>query len=421
MSAEFSPKGGDGAQTCRFCGAALTQTLIDLGHQPLANAYRAMDDASVERSYPLHVRVCSACRLAQVGDVVPAEEIFAADYAYFSSTASSWVEHARRYAAAMTARFGLSPASQVIEVASNDGYLLQHFAEAGMPVLGIEPARGVAEAAMAKGIATEVAFFGRETAERVAATHGRADLIAANNVLAHVPDINDFVAGFAALLKPMGVVTVENPHLLNLLRHCQFDTIYHEHYSYLSLLSVERIFAAHGLAVFDVEELPTHGGSLRYFAAHAEASFEPGPGLTKIRADEAAAGLDTDAAYADFAPRVAAIRDGLLAWLDAEKAAQRIVAAYGAAAKGNTLLNFCGITAADGRIAYVCDKAASKQGKLLPGSAIPVLAPVAIQALRPDRVLILPWNLKHEIATDLDFIRGWGGRFAVAVPGMEEF
>jgi 2-polyprenyl-3-methyl-5-hydroxy-6-metoxy-1,4-benzoquinol methylase len=417
----FTPRGGDGAGTCRFCGSALHETLVDLGHQPLANSFRAMDDTSVEATYPLHVRVCSACRLAQVGDVVPAEKIFAADYAYYSSTAASWVEHARRYAEAMTARLGLGAASLVVEVASNDGYLLQHFAAQGIPVLGIEPARGVAEAAIARGVPTEIAFFGRDTARRIAAAHGQADLIAANNVLAHVPDINDFVAGFAALLKPTGVLTVENPHLLNLLRHCQFDTIYHEHYSYLSLLAVERILEAHGLEVFDVEELPTHGGSLRYIAAHRDAGFAPGPGLAKVRAEEAAAGLDTPTPYAGFTPRVEAVRADLLAWLDAERAAGRIVAAYGAAAKGNTLLNFCGISAADGRIAYCCDKAHSKQGKLLPGSHIPVLAPVAIQALRPDRVLILPWNLRREIAADLAFIRDRGGRFAVAVPALEEF
>lgn len=417
----MSPRGGDGASACRFCGTALHETLVDLGHQPLANSFRAMDDTSVEATYPLHVRVCSACRLAQVGDVVPAEKIFAADYAYYSSTAVSWVDHARRYAEAMIARLGMGAASQVIEVASNDGYLLQHFAAQGIPVLGIEPAGGVAEAAIAKGVPTEIAFFGQATAERIAATHGQADLIAANNVLAHVPDINDFVAGFAALLKPRGVLTVENPHLLNLLRHCQFDTIYHEHYSYLSLLSVERLFAAHGLAVFDVEELPTHGGSLRYIAARADAGFAPLPGLVKVRADEAAAGLDTPAPYAGFTPRVEAVRAGLLAWLDAERAAGRTVGAYGAAAKGNTLLNYCSITAADKRIAFVCDKAHSKQGKLLPGSHIPVLAPLAIKALRPDRVLILPWNLRREISSDLAFIRDWGGKFAVAVPALEEF
>jgi SAM-dependent methyltransferase len=417
----FTPRGGDGATTCRFCGAPLHLTLVDLGRQPLANSYLPADHGAAEPHYPLHVRVCSACRLAQVGDVVPAEHIFAADYAYFSSTAASWVAHAQRYAAAMRDRLRLTAASQVVEVASNDGYLLQHFAAAGIPVLGVEPARGVAEAAIARGVPTEIAFFGRATAERLAAAGRSADLIAANNVLAHVPDINDFVAGFAQLLKPHGVLTVENPHLLNLLRHVQFDTIYHEHYSYLSLLAVERLFAAHGLRVFDVETLPTHGGSLRYFAAHTDAGVAPGDGLARVRAEEAAAGLDGDRAYAGFAPRVAAVRDGLLAWLDAQRAAGRTVAAYGAAAKGNTLLNFCGITAADGRIAFCCDKAPSKQGKLLPGSRIPVLPPAAIGERRPDRVLILPWNLRAEIAADLAQIRDWGGRFAVAVPALEEF
>ncbi len=412
---------GDGISACRFCGKPLQLTLVDLGPQPLANSYLPADAGPDEPAYPLHVRVCQACRLVQAGDVVPAEHIFAADYAYFSSTAASWVEHARRYAQAMAARFGLGTGSRVIEVASNDGYLLQHFAAAGVPVLGVEPARGVAEAAIARGVPTEIAFFGRETATRLAGQGVQADLMAANNLLAHVPDINDFVAGFALLLKPEGVLTVENPHLLNLLRDCQFDTIYHEHYSYLSLLAVERIMAAHGLRVFDVEQLPTHGGSLRYFIARAGSDHADGPGLARVRAAEAAAGLDGDAAYQGFAPRVQAICDGLNVWLDAQKAAGRTVAAYGAAAKGNTLLNAAGVRAADGRIAFACDKAPSKQGRLLPGSRIPILAPGAIAERRPDRVLILPWNLRAEISADLGFIRDWGGRFAAAVPVMEEW
>ncbi len=412
---------GDGISACRFCGAPLSLSLVDLGRQPLANSYLPADAGPDEPTYPLHVRVCRSCRLVQAGNVVPAEHIFAADYAYFSSTAASWVAHAARYARAMTTRFGLGPASRVIEVASNDGYLLQHFAAAGIPVLGIEPARGVAEAAIARGVPTEIAFFGRASATRLAAQGIAADLMAANNVLAHVPDINDFVAGFALLLKPQGVLTVENPHLLNLLSECQFDTIYHEHYSYLSLLAVERIMAAHGLRVFDVEELPTHGGSLRYFIARADADFATGAGLARVRAAEAAAGLDGDAAYAGFAPRVRAICAGLNAWLDQQLAAGRTVAAYGAAAKGNTLLNAAGVRAADHRIAFACDKAPSKQGRLLPGSRIPILAPAAIAERRPDRVLILPWNLRAEIAADLGGIRDWGGRFAVAVPRMEEW
>ncbi|WP_144186546.1 class I SAM-dependent methyltransferase [Elioraea rosea] len=420
MSA-LRPIGGDGHRTCRFCGEALSLSLVDLGAQPLANSYLTKEALSrPEPRYPLHARVCRACRLVQVGAAVPPEEIFS-DYAYFSSVATSWVAHAERYAQVMRDRLGLGPASRVVEVASNDGYLLRHFVAMGIPCLGIEPAANVAAEAQSRGVPTEVAFFGRATAERIRERDGPADLIAANNVFAHVPDLNDFAAGFAALLAPDGTLTLEFPHLLNLLRELQFDTIYHEHYCYFSLAAAERVLAAQGLAVFDVEELPTHGGSLRLFVAHAAAKRAPGPGLEAVRAKEAAAGLDTDAAYAGYAARCASVRDGLLAFLDAMRAEGKRVAAYGAAAKGNTLLNYCGITAEDGRIAYVVDRAPSKQGRYLPGSHIPILAPQAIADEKPDIVLILPWNLRREIAADLAFVAEWGGRFAVAVPRLEVF
>jgi SAM-dependent methyltransferase len=417
----FAPRGGDGARTCRFCGAPLTLSLVDLGQQPLANAYLTREAlARPEPRYPLHARVCGACRLVQVGAAVPPEAIFS-DYAYFSSVATSWVAHAERYARDMTRRLGLGPGSRVVEVASNDGYLLRHFVAMGIPCLGIEPAANVAAEARACGVPTEVAFFGRETAQRIRDRDGPADLIAANNVFAHVPDLNDFAAGFATLLAPGGTLTIEFPHLLNLLRELQFDTIYHEHYCYFSLAAAERVLAAQGLAVFDVEELPTHGGSLRLHVAHDAAGRAAGPGLAAVRAKEAAAGLDTDAPYAGFTAACEGVRDGLLAFLDAMRAEGRRVAAYGAAAKGNTLLNYCGITAGDGRIGFVVDRAPSKQGRYLPGSHIPILAPEAIFAERPDIVLILPWNLRREIAADLAGISAWGGRFAVAIPGLEVF
>ena len=415
------PTGGDGARTCRFCGATLSRSLVDLGDQPLANAYLSAEALDrPEPRYPLHARVCGSCHLVQVGAVVPPEAIFST-YAYFSSVTASWVEHARRYAEAMRARLGLGPGSRVVEVASNDGYLLRHFVAMGIPCLGVEPAVNVAAEAIARGVPTEIAFFGLKTALRLRDRDGPADLIVANNVLAHVPDLNDFAAGLAALLAPDGTLTIEVPHLLNLLRGLQFDTIYHEHFCYFSLTTAERVLAAQGLCVFDVEELATHGGSLRLFVAHAASGRAPGPGLAAVRAKEAEAGLDSDRAYAGFASACAAVRAGLLDFLDRMRAEGRRVAAYGAAAKGNTLLNYCGITAADQRIAFVADPAPAKQGRFLPGSHILVVAPERIFEVRPDIVLILPWNIRREIAADLSGIAAWGGRFAVAVPRLEVF
>ncbi len=399
---------------CRFCGAALTQSFIDLGMTPLANSYVAPDRLmQTDPAYPLHARVCGACFLVQVDAAVPAEEIFS-DYAYFSSYSTSWVEHARCYAQAMIERFALTASSKVIEVASNDGYLLRHFAAAGISVFGVEPAANVASAAEELGIATEVAFFGTDTARRLKAKGHAADLMVANNVLAHVPDINDFVEGFRILLKPEGVWTIEFPHLLRLIQENQFDTIYHEHYSYLSLGTVERVLAAHGLRAFDAEELPTHGGSLRVFACHAEADYETCDALLALREREEEAGMDSLDAYRGLRARAEAAKQALLDFLDAAKRQGKKVAAFGAAAKGNTLLNFCGVTA--DQIAFVADSNPHKQGRYLPGSRIPILAPEAIFAAKPDYVLILPWNLADEIRGNLAGIADWGGKCVIPIP-----
>lgn len=404
---------------CRFCGTPLKQVLVDLGSTPLANSY--VDPAKApaqDPSYPLCARVCSGCFLVQVEDAVPAEAIFS-DYAYFSSFSSSWLAHARAYAQAMRARFGLGAGSLVVEIASNDGYLLRHFVEMGVPVLGVEPAANVAKAAEALGVTTDVAFFGVATATRLREAGRRADLMASNNVLAHVPDINDFAGGVPLLLRPEGVWTIEFPHLLNLLEQVQFDTIYHEHYSYLSLLFIERLMARHGLRVFDVEALPTHGGSLRVFVCHAGAGHAETAGLAATRAQEAAAGLDRLETYAGFEPRVQAIRTRTLEFLRQAKAEGRSVVAYGAAAKGNTFLNYCGI--GPDLIGYAVDRNPAKQDHLLPGSRLPVHDPARILETRPDYVLILPWNLAAEISEQMAGIRAWGGRFVTAVPELKVF
>ncbi|WP_334130213.1 class I SAM-dependent methyltransferase [Sneathiella sp.] len=403
---------------CRFCETPLTHTFVNLGRTPLANSYlRSEAEMARERSYPLHARVCSNCFLVQVEDVVPAEEIFS-DYAYFSSYSSSWVAHARRYAEKMTAELGLGSASLVAEIASNDGYLLRHFVDKGIPVLGIEPAANVAKVAEEAGVRTDVAFFGINTAKRLAASGPRADLIAANNVMAHVPDINDFIGGVPILLAPEGVFTIEFPHLLNLIEKVQFDTIYHEHYSYLSLLTTEKILAAHGLRVFDVEELPTHGGSLRIYAAHKAATrHAESERLLALRAKEAAAGLHTLAAYEGFTPKVEHVRARLLAFLQEARAEGKTVAGYGAAAKGNTLLNYCGVVG--DLISFVVDRNPEKQNTYLPGSHIPVFAPEKIYREKPDYVLILPWNLADEIILDMADINAWGGKFAIPIPELQ--
>jgi SAM-dependent methyltransferase len=401
---------------CRFCRTPLTHTFLDLGRQPLSNSYLSADQlaAGTEQAYPLHARVCHACFLVQVDDAVPADAIFDDAYAYFSSYSTSWVEHARRYAEAMAARFDLGPESLVVEVASNDGYLLQHFVAMGVPVLGIEPTANTAEAARARGVRTDVRFFNAETGRDLAARGDKADLIAANNVLAHVPDIGDFVAGFREVLKDEGVLTFEFPHLLNLIELAQFDTIYHEHYSYLSLLTVEQVLAANGLRAFDVELLPTHGGSLRLFCSLEESGRLETETLRALRVTEHAAGLGRIETYANFTPRVEAVRDSFLAFLAAARGNGRKVAAYGAAAKGNTFLNYCGTTTAD--IVAAFDASPAKQGRFLPGSHVPILAPAAVAEVRPDDLVILPWNLRDEITAQMAYIRDWGARFVIASP-----
>ena len=405
----------DGVARCRLCGAPLAHSLVDLGATPLANALvtPARAAAGPDAVFDLHVRVCGDCKLAQLDTVVPPEAIFGADYPYFSSVSSSWVAHARRFAVAMCARLALGARSLVLEIASNDGYLLQHFAARGVRVLGIEAAANVAAVANARGVPTETAFFSHGLARRLAV---RADLIVANNVLAHVPDIGGFVAGIAHALAPEGVASFEFPHLLRLLESVQFDTIYHEHYAYLSLLVVERALARAGLRAFDATALPTHGGSLRVLACRDAAGHVAQPGLAAVRAAERAAGLATRAGYAGFAARVAKVQQGLAGFLADRRGAGRRVAAYGAAAKGATLLNTSGVTARD--ITHVADRGEAKQGKLLPGCRLPIVAPAALFAAPPDDLLILPWNLADEIVGELAPLRDAGTRFWVAVPAL---
>jgi SAM-dependent methyltransferase len=402
---------------CRVCGAALTVTVVDLGRQPLANAYVRPGTEASEARYPLHARFCEECFLVQVDDVVPAAEIFT-DYAYFSSYSDSWVDHARCFAEMAVERFSLTADAFVVEVASNDGYLLKHFVARGVPVLGIEPADNVADVARTAGVPTQTRFFGLETAAAVVAARGPADLVVANNVLGHVPDLNDFVAGLAAAVAGDGVIAIEVPHLLPLVERTEFDTIYHEHYSYFSLLAASGVLARHDLRVFDVEQLPTHGGSIRILATPSGGTHPTSTAVADLLADERAAGLDRPEGFAGFAARAAACRDDLLAFLGRVGRAGEMVVAYGAAAKGNTLLNYAGVGAGD--IAYVADRNPHKKGRLLPGTHIPVVDPERIDIDTPPIVLILPWNLRQEITAQLDHIRDWGGRFVVAVPTIEE-
>jgi SAM-dependent methyltransferase len=395
--------------------------MCDLGMSPLANSYVPFDQAgNAEKIYPLKVWICSECLLAQLEEFEPPEEIFS-DYLYFSSYSTSWVEHARRYAEMMIGRFGLNSASRVVEIASNDGYLLQHFKAAGIRVLGIEPAANVAAVAReTHGIHNVVKFFGIETARQLVADGQQADLLLGNNVLAHVPDINDFVGGLRIALKPEGVITFEFPHLQRLLELNQFDTIYHEHFCYLSFHAVEKIFARHGLVLFDVEELPTHGGSLRIFGRHAECE-RPATAVTsrasEMLAIERAAGLTRMETYESFGTRIRAVKRGLLEFLLSASAAGKSVVGYGAAAKGVTLLNYCGVGA--DLLDYVVDRSPHKQNHFLPGVRIPIYPPERIAETRPDYILILPWNLRDEIIGELAHVREWGCRFVTPVPQLE--
>lgn len=402
-------------KACRACGGALGAVFCDLGVQPVANSYIPPDRAlQPEPVFPLRAVVCRACRLVQLDTVVDAEEVFS-DYAYFSSASASWLDHAARFCATMTERLRLGRESFVVEVASNDGYLLKNFVAAGIPCLGIEPAANVAEVARAAGVPTETRFFGEAAARELVARRGNADLVAANNVLAHVPDVNDFVGGLAVLAGPRGVVSIEAPHLLRLVDGVQFDTIYHEHYAYWSLLAMERLLARHGLRVFEVERLATHGGSLRVLASAADRA--EGAGLREVRAEEASRGVAGEGFYAGFDTRVRRTIGDFRAWLWQARAAGRRIGAYGAAAKGNTFLNAAGVTASD--ITAVADRSPAKQGRLLPGSRIPVVTPEALLALPIDDVLVLPWNIGAEIARQLR-AGGFRGRILTAVPEMRE-
>jgi SAM-dependent methyltransferase len=402
---------------CRLCANPLRDVVVDLGASPLSNSYISPDNLmSMEPYFPLKAYFCKQCGLVQLEEFASPEDIFS-QYDYFSSFSETWLRHARQYVEHMTERFSLNKNSQVVEIASNDGYLLQYFIERGIPSLGIEPAGNVAEAARAKGVPTENLFFGLETAKALKKRGFAADVALGNNVLAHVPDINDFAAGFAALLKPDGVMTVEFPHLLNLIRETQFDTIYHEHFSYLSLYTVRRILAKHGLRVFDVQELPTHGGSLRVFACLSASERSVSPAVDALLERESAARLDDIEGYMSFAPAAEEVKNSLLLFLIEAKRQSRKVAGYGAAAKGNTLLNYAGVR--PDLVAVVADKNPGKQGKYLPGSRIPVVSPEEMLAGKPDYVLILPWNIREEIMEQLAGIREWGGKFITAVPSLK--
>ena len=401
--------------TCRFCGTPLRTTFVDLGMSPLCQTHVREDQLhDMEPFYPLHAYVCEHCFLVQLQEFVAPDVIFT-EYAYFSSYSTSWVEHARRYADMMIARFSLGPQSKVMEIASNDGYLLQHFVTRGVPVLGIEPAANVAKVAIEKGVPTTVQFFGRRTSGEIAYEHGRPQLLLGNNVLAHVPDINDFVDGMKQLLAPDGVITMEFPHLQRLMAENQFDTIYHEHFSYLSFLAVERIFAHHGITLFDVEELPTHGGSLRIYGRHTENhSLAVTNRVQGLRQREIDDGFLTLERYSGFDEQVKKTKRKLLAFLIEAKHQGKRVVGYGAPGKGNTLLNYCGIRT--DFLDFTVDANPYKQGKYTPGTRIPILAPEAIRDARPDYVLILPWNLKAEISQQASYIREWGGQFVVPIP-----
>jgi len=404
---------------CRHCASELSLTFLDLGSAPPSNAYLAAADLHApETWYPLRLMVCVTCWLVQTEDHAGRDALFTDDYAYFSSFSSSWLSHAEAYVKAMTSRFSLGPNSLVSEIAANDGYLLQYVQQAGIPCYGVEPTAGTAAAARKLGLDIVERFFGVELASELA-SHGRqVDLVAANNVLAHVPDINDFSAGFATLLKPDGVATFEFPHLLQMMSETQFDTAYHEHYSYLSLTAVLRIFDATGLVVFDVEELVTHGGSLRVFAQRKDAGSHAATGrVDELIKREEGAGLTGTAAYADFQPRTDRVKNDFMAFLIEAKRGGKSVAAYGAAAKGNTLMNYAGVR--PDLVPFVVDRNPAKQHKFMPGSRIPIVDEARLREAKPDYVLLLPWNLKDELVEQLEYVRAWGGSFVTAVPRLE--
>ncbi|HUU90143.1 MAG TPA: class I SAM-dependent methyltransferase [Phycisphaerae bacterium] len=405
------------APRCRFCDAELSETFVDLGMSPLSNAFLTADRLeAMEPFYPLHAQVCGRCFLVQLQAFERPESIFG-DYAYFSSYSDTWLAHCRAYVETVLERCPLPPGGRVVEIASNDGYLLQYFQQRGIEVLGIEPARNVAQAAVAKGIPTETVFFGTETARRLVERGLGASLLVGNNVLAHVPDLNDFVAGLKILLDPDGILTMEFPHVARLMEFNQFDTVYHEHFSYFSFRTAEQVFHRHGLTLFDVEELPTHGGSLRIWGCHAEAARPKEERVGRILAFEAERGLDGLEPYRAFGEQVKRAKRDILAFLIDARRQGRTVVGYGAPAKGNTLLNYCGIRT--DLIDFTVDRSPEKQGKFLPGTHIPVYAPERIAQVKPDYVFILPWNLRDEITGQMGHVREWGGRFVVPIPTVE--
>lgn len=402
---------------CRHCGTPLKHRFLDLGFAPPSNAYLSEDDLRVpELSFPLRLFVCDGCWLVQTEDYARADELFTSDYAYFSSTSDSWLAHARDYCRMIVPRLGLDGQSFVVEIAANDGYLLKNFVDMDIPCLGIEPTASTAAVAEAQGVPVLREFFGRDLATRLASEGRQADLIIGNNVYAHVPDINAFTVGIKAALKPGGTVTLEFPHLLRLIGLNQFDTVYHEHYSYLSLYAVEHIFAAAGLRVYDVEQLPTHGGSLRVYGCHAESGQSTGGQVSRVLEAEKEAGLGDLTVYQTFQIHADKVKNDLLSFLIEQKQQGKRVAAYGAAAKGNTLLNYAGVK--PDLLPFVCDAAPSKQGKYLPGSHIPILTPEVIKEKKPDFILILPWNIADEVMRQNSAVRSWGGRFVTAVPEL---
>jgi len=402
---------------CRHCGKPLIHTFLDLGFAPPSNAYLTAEDLlRPEKYYPLNIKVCDQCWLVQTEDYAQADELFSSDYAYFSSTSTSWLAHAEKYAEKMIERFGLSSNSFMIEAASNDGYLLKNFVASGIPCLGIEPTASTAAVAEALGVPVLREFFGEFLGKQLAAQGKQADLIAGNNVYAHVPDINDFTQGLKAALKPQGTITLEFPHLMKLLEQTQFDTVYHEHFSYLSLYTVSCIFEKAGLRVWDVEVLPTHGGSLRVFGCHAGDARETTQVVFELLTEEEKRGMQSLEVYQTFQAKADKVKDDMLLFLIEQKRIGKKVAAYGAAAKGNTLLNYAGVK--PDLLSFVCDAAIAKQGKFMPGSHIPILSPEAIQQSRPDYVVIFPWNIADEVMKQNDFIREWGGKFVTAVPEL---
>lgn len=409
-----------GQSSCRSCGAILTRTFVDLGMSPLANSYIKPEQLNrMEPFFPLHVYVCEKCLLVQLQQFSTPHDIFS-DYAYFSSFSDSWLAHAKAYADMIVSRFRLDRSSKVVEIASNDGYLLQNFVARGISALGVEPASNIAEVAKKKGIHTKVAFFGEKTALDLAAEGWVADLIIGNNVLAHVPDLNDFVNGLRVLLKPTGLITMEFPHLIQMMQQNQFDTIYHEHFSYFSFLAVEQVFARHGMKLFDVEELSTHGGSLRIYACHKDDTSKPvGERAKELKSREEAAGFGQPNHYLSFGSRVEATKRKLLSFLISAKQEGKQVVGYGAPAKGNTLLNYCGVRT--DLIDYTVDRSPHKQGHFLPGVHIPIYEPERVRDTRPDYLLILPWNIREEVMQQMSYIREWGGKFVVPIPEVQVY